>query len=276
MKDNQLTKKLHLWSDKELKVLQENYSSNNISLFLPNKTKSSIYHKASRLNLKREMRTRKYSVNHNFFKEFAPQMAYLLGWWFSDGSVSKNLKQISIHINNKDKEILNLISQTLNNNRPIKEYNNSSYLVIQSKVLANDLIKLGCIPNKSLKIEFPNIPESLVSHFLRGFFDGDGSIYFNKPNTIIISFLGPYNFLFVLQSKIHKLLKIKSHPISKHKSIFRVCYYGNDARKISFWLYNNSGNLYLKRKRERFENHLRLRKNEPKTSNISSHGFTNA
>ena len=43
----------------------------------------------------------------------------------------------------------------------------------------NDLIKQGCIPNKSLVLTFPNkhqVPENLINHFIRGYFDGDGSI----------------------------------------------------------------------------------------------------
>lgn len=42
-----------------------------------------------------------------------------------------------------------------------------------------DLIKQGCIPNKSLVLTFPNkhqVPENLINHFIRGYFDGDGSI----------------------------------------------------------------------------------------------------
>ena len=43
----------------------------------------------------------------------------------------------------------------------------------------NDLIKQGCVPNKSLILTFPNkhqVPENLINHFIRGYFDGDGSI----------------------------------------------------------------------------------------------------
>ena len=43
----------------------------------------------------------------------------------------------------------------------------------------NDLIKQGCVPRKSLILTFPNtnqVPENLINHFIRGYFDGDGSI----------------------------------------------------------------------------------------------------
>lgn len=43
----------------------------------------------------------------------------------------------------------------------------------------NDLIKQGCVPNKSLILTFPNkyhVPKNLINHFIRGYFDGDGCI----------------------------------------------------------------------------------------------------
>ena len=37
----------------------------------------------------------------------------------------------------------------------------------------------GCVPQKSLIIKFPSydiVPKELIRHFIRGYFDGDGSI----------------------------------------------------------------------------------------------------
>ncbi len=248
------------WTEKELKLLKRNYDLNsNLYNLFSNRTRSSINHKASRLGIKRSFRNRKYFVNHNFFKKQSPEMAYILGWFFSDGNVSTNNYCISIHLNKKDHYILEEISQILENNRPIYKYNNSSYLRIDSKVLANDLIDLGCIPKKSHKLKFPNIKNKFISHFIRGYFDGDGSIHFNKPNTIKISFLGTEQFLEKLRSKINNKLNIKMNPITKLNSIFVLYYYGDDARKLCHWMYKNSKDLYLVRKKYRFEKHLRLR-----------------
>ena len=54
-----------------------------------------------------------------------------------------------------------------------------SAIHLTSDKMFNDLIKQGCIPNKSLVLTFPNkyqVPENLINHFIRGYFDGDGSI----------------------------------------------------------------------------------------------------
>lgn len=47
--------------------------------------------------------------------------------------------------------------------------------------MKQDLIKWGCIPRKSLKLEkIPDIPKELVKHFIRGLFDADGCISIGK------------------------------------------------------------------------------------------------
>ena len=52
-----------------------------------------------------------------------------------------------------------------------------------NKKMCNDLFNLGIVSNKSLTLQFPkNIPNSLIKHYLRGYFDGDGSISTNGTN----------------------------------------------------------------------------------------------
>jgi len=60
------------------------------------------------------------------------------------------------------------------------------------------LIKLGCVPNKSLILKFPSLDifsnKSLIYPFIRGYFDGDGSIFESK-NNFYISISGNNDFL---------------------------------------------------------------------------------
>ena len=145
--------------------------------------------------------------------------------------------------------------------RPISSYPNSSQLRLNSKILSQDLINLGCIPKKSLVLGFPEIPKEYLCHFVRGFFDGDGSIHFNKPNTIKISFISTQKFLEKLQIELNKELNIKIGPLSREKKMHIALYYGDDARKLCYWMYENSKGLYLIRKKERFDKHITLRTN---------------
>jgi hypothetical protein len=144
---------------------------------------------------------------------------------------------------------------------PIKIQGKYLYFRIYNKRIAHRLIELGCIPRKSLVLRFPKLPKKYLKHFVRGYFDGDGSIHFNKPNVIKIRLLGAtHEFVKTLQEKLFLQLKLRKHKIKKHHSIYFFEYYGDDARKFCSWIYSEKGNLFLRRKYERFISHIDLRR----------------
>ena len=50
---------------------------------------------------------------------------------------------------------------------------------VTSIKLVHDLIKHGCVENKSLILKAPTtVPKELLHHFIRGYFDGDGCVAF--------------------------------------------------------------------------------------------------
>ena len=52
---------------------------------------------------------------------------------------------------------------------------------MSSQKTVDDLISHGCVKQKSLILQPPiGVPDELLHHFIRGFFDGDGSLYWNK------------------------------------------------------------------------------------------------
>jgi len=260
MRKNKLTSSYDYWTSKEIRLLKENYSINrNVYKLFSNKTKSSINHKASRLGLRRIVQSDSCEINQDFFKNWNNQMAYIFGWFCSDGFVSYKKNHCGIHLNSKDKEMLEKIKKTMNSKHNIQEYENSVNLRIYNKILCSDLINLGCYPRKSTKLKFPSVPDKYLMHFIRGYFDGDGSIHFNKPNTIKVSFIASKSFIKTLQVKLNKILGLKIGPIQKHYKIWICIYYGDDARKLCKWMYKNSKNLYLQRKKDRFDKHMRIR-----------------
>jgi len=78
----------------------------------------------------------------------------------------------------------------------------SAQIRITSKEMVSDLIKHGCFPNKTFTLRFPNINQKLIHHFMRGYFDGDGSIYNGQQKNWYI--LGNYDFLKEYQKNINK------------------------------------------------------------------------
>lgn len=140
-------------------------------------------------------------IRHNFFSKIETEIqAYLLGFIFADGCINLKRHTLSIHINDKDYEIFNLFKIISPNayidksgpyvsikkirGRKIKNLS-SIRLAIASKILINDLMEYGVCERKTYsELHIPNIKDELIPHFIRGYFDGDGSFSYGSypPN----------------------------------------------------------------------------------------------
>lgn len=122
---------------------------------------------------------RKYHLNEDFFSEWNSIMAYVLGFWFADGYMRKE-KSYRIVFSGKDKDIFVEICRVLASNHPIRftPKDNCYFVSFCSKKLYCDLAKLGGLRGKSRIIDFPVIPRKFLPDFIRGYFDGDGSVFF--------------------------------------------------------------------------------------------------
>lgn len=257
-----LAKHKNLWSERDTNLLISNYSHSPIVYTLfPARTKVSINKKAYKLGLERIQRVSRnnYTVNDKFFDEWTSESAYVFGWLCSDGNVSKDKTYFQIHLNKKDIKILESINKLMESNSLITEYKNSIRLIVYNKKLTQRLIELGCLPKKSLSLKFPAIPDQYLSHFMRGYFDGDGSIFFNKPNTIKIKLIGTRSFLTSAQNLLFLKFNLKKHPIIDFHSVAFFEYYGDDARKFCSLIYQDSKGMFLERKYKRYINHMKLR-----------------
>ncbi|MCK4589350.1 MAG: hypothetical protein KAT77_02830 [Nanoarchaeota archaeon] len=269
-----LTSEYDYWTSDELKLLKNNYNfDKNVYALFPNRSKSSIYHKASRLGFKKEVRENNCEINQDFFKKWNVVMAYVFGWFCSDGFVSSNKDLCGIHLHSKDKEILEKIKKVMGSEHNIHDYKESSFFRVHNKPLCEDLINLGCHPKKSAILKFPYVPDKFLSHFVRGYFDGDGSIYFNKPNTIKVAFTASKEFVETLQKKLNRILGLRIGPPQKNLSVWTCFYYGDNARKLCRWMYRDCRNFYLRRKKEKFKSHIKIREKDGiQTSNIGENG----
>jgi len=129
-------------------------------------------------------------VNTSFFKKInSEDNAYFLGLMYADGCVQikNSAYTMSIKLKSNDQYIIEKFRDIMSPSSPIKISNNEySYFRVNQKEICEQLISHGCVPNKSLILEFPTtVPNELIRHFLRGYSDGDASIYKNgKYNTI--------------------------------------------------------------------------------------------
>lgn len=163
--------------------------------------------------------------NSNYFESIdSRDKAYWLGVMYSDGCVCERSNgTYSISLEMIDKEHIEKFKNALNadNHKVLtvhhKNFKNAktSYAIhIYDKKMAKDLIKLGCIPRKSLNLSsIPNIPQEFMYDFIRGFADGDGCICYNKSHDSYVFKLTGASLLFL--KDIMRELKIDRLSLSK-------------------------------------------------------------
>ena len=160
---------------------------------------------------------REVAVCEEFFEKETPELAYVLGWVASDGCVSDN-SSITIKLKSSDKGILLSISKLIEFTNKILEFestdkrNGNVYksvsITFTSKKVAEILANYGIIPRKTLTLGYPNLPDILIPHYIRGFMDGDEWIQVKNHQ---VGFDGPIEFLKQLRYDIKCTLYSLKH-----------------------------------------------------------------
>jgi hypothetical protein len=190
---------------------------------------------------------RKYFFDFDFFEKIdSKKKAYWLGFLYADGSILSQdprgygEQEFKLSLGECDREVLEHYKEDLKSTYPIrkdicKNIKTEGKAQIQlicsyrSQKTVEDLKKLGCVENKSLILKFPNeqqVPKEFIYDFIRGYFDGDGSISEYK-DAYQISFVGTQDF------------------ISKLATYFEGGSVFPDKRKTNSWYFNLGGNLQV-------------------------------
>lgn len=135
-----------------------------------------------------KINSRRYSFREDYFDLIDSEVkAYWLGFMCADGYVTKSSagqKLFGVSLESKDREHLSLFKADLESTHPIKDYKSVteygpvsySRLLITSEQTFDSLVNHGCGTKKSKTLAPPVIDQSLERHWLRGYFDGDGSV----------------------------------------------------------------------------------------------------
>jgi len=131
---------------------------------------------------------RQFSIDEHFFDVIdSKEKAYYLGLLMADGCVTNN-SVVTISLAEKDVEVLEGFKTAVKSNKELyfrprngNVQNQYMFNICNSNIVTH-LAKYGCVPRKSLILDFPQdglIPESLIKDFLRGYWMGDGSVEVN-------------------------------------------------------------------------------------------------
>ncbi len=203
-------------------------------------------------------------------------MAYILGYFAADGSIIVHKSGGKyIEITSTDKVLLTkLLTVTGSQNSiSIRQKRNAKWkeqyrVQIGSREWFSDLINLGFTARKSKTLAFPKVPQAFISDFVRGYFDGDGCVYFahlqfsdrknKRPILQTLFTSGSQSFLISLWKELRKH-GIKGGSLVEKKRGFELKFSHTDSLALYNLLYNtcSTTGLYLPRKRTKLKQALR-------------------
>ena len=235
----------------------------------------------------RKNETAKRLVRHDFFSEFKTELqAYLYGILASDGCIVEKQYAIQLKINPTDSELFDyfrIISpdvytheyQGYTSNAEVRgrkvSNKGSVSMTIHSKLMHRQLIEHGLVPRKTYEqLSIPKkMPESLIRHFLRGYFDGDGCLTWcatpPRPSNREINWR--VRSAFSIDSKTNNLLLEFQKFFAQHDIKVNLNYIKRDdmyrlssasrkeITKIFHLLYDDSY-FYLSRKFNKFNHYV--------------------
>ncbi|MFH1190350.1 MAG: LAGLIDADG family homing endonuclease [Candidatus Omnitrophota bacterium] len=207
----------------------------------------------------------KYKVNETFFKKWSRDSAYILGFIYADGHLedAPYIRGKFIRFTSTDYYLIEKIKKAINSSHKIVvtpafgKHKEKYLLRIGSKKIYDNLVVLGLTPRKSLTMKLPYVPHKFLSDFIRGYFDGDGTIAIenvsNRPhNRLKVIFTsGSKNFLISLAESI------KDEGISKEGDIYdshrsyQLLYRSRNALSVLKFIYSGFEKekcLFLERK----------------------------
>ncbi len=188
------------WTEDEVRFLKNNYQTMTkmeLSESL-NKSFHSVGKKLGRmysagLEKKHPLSANRHRINREKLLSESHDAYYLMGFIAADGNVYEN--RVTIRIKDKDRQILEDISSWLEFSGPIQEESRVGFVPINTTMICfsvkeyrERLSIFGITSNKSRSIRLKNtIPEEYVGSFVRGIFDGDGTVCRTRDNSFVIN-----------------------------------------------------------------------------------------
>ena len=220
-------------------------------------------------------RKNRYTLNEYYFDNIdTERKAYWLGVISADGCITTtNYFALAM----TDKDVVEQLKKDLNYTGDVyaikrDETRSIIYRInFSSKILCDSLRNLGIKENKSLRLdEFPPIDDSMIKHYIRGYFDGDGSInscygnvraangkaYMNKRWSF--SIIATYKWCQSLHDYIYNLSSYDG-SIRRSYKCDQMFYYTISAKDVLYWIYHllyDKATFSMKRKYDKWQNFL--------------------
>ena len=205
------------------------------------------------------------TFNENIFETIdTEEKAYWFGFLCADGCIHNGQNydyKIELGLKAEDKEHLEKFKCFIGKDNKISYRNrtNAYRYCFRNKKIWSDLISLGCIPQKSLTLSFPSteqVSDDFILPFLRGYFDGDGSFWYE--NKFGLNILSSKTFLMGLKERYKLFSNLSIYPIHYNRPDKGQRIQTGNKEIVNQFLsdiYTNA-NIYLDRKFQKYQSYL--------------------
>ena len=220
-------------------------------------------------------------VNEDFFKEINRSSAWVYGWVVTDGSVQEKSGHIGIGLKSIDKDVLYKIKNLMRfegniYDRTSRDGRKSSTLRICRKSMCEDLFALGMArKDKTFNTTFPNeLPDDCYWDFIRGVFEGDGSVSHRTGNTdaLQVSICGATeSFIDELQRTLLER-GVNTRKSCNRNGVYVIeCRSNADSLRMCYYMYaNTTEQTRLNRKFAVFQNYVATYYDKVKRKSVPS------
>lgn len=201
------------------------------------------------------------NIDKNVFSEWNHENAYMFGLIMSDGCLTHNKKRNMIVIGLNDRDMIEMLHKYVECKRNIYNQGKQYSLYYWNEDAVTFLKNYGLSENKSLIMKYPyNIPDEFQADFIRGFFDGDGSIIYHKtkwntyPQISIVTGSKCFAEGIVEILKKHNIASqiYTSNRTGNNNYYIRITKI-SEVKKFKEFIYQNDTEFKLKRKYLKFE-----------------------
>ncbi|UUV47012.1 hypothetical protein [Bacillus phage vB_BanS-Thrax5] len=247
--------KFRLTKEQELEVIKRYNNGDSIRKIAEDYPvgRTSIGYVLQRYNVQRKGQGNsygysKYTVNQDYFETIdTEEKAYWLGFISADGHVSDD--GVTIGLSEVDENHLIKFLKHIGSNTKIRRIESTKAVVINvySKKMVSDLRKLGLYKNKSKTQTFPTIDKSLHRHFIRGVFDGDGTMTKN-----VVSFCGSFDMISEIKKLMLEMFDLRNTKIIRKGEILSIINWYRNRHLILDYMYSDA-NIFLERKYQKYK-----------------------
>jgi len=214
-------------------------------------------------NVKNISKRGPYKFIKSTWYDVDPYLCYLIGFIFADGYLGKNGLRVGLH--KRDIDLLTEFKEryggTIWQSKNQRNTNVALWHLSRQRLTHYLVNNWGMTPGpKSLNMPpIPNLNAELMPHFVRGYFDGDGSISLDKSNYLRLTIVsGDTQFLSALNDTLP--IQCAIYEFSDRPS--RLGIWGKKAKSFLNWMWADGQGFHLSRKWNNYYNTINRKPTE--------------